>query len=140
MTFATGPVRPAPQGCLTVRQFGRFLHTRRLRGAGGGHVRRRPAWLDIRTGIAHCQHIISRITLHIDAPILRRIKALRKREGRSLGTIVSGLLAEAPARREAGTRATRLPWISHPMHALVDPSDKEAVCAVLDRGERIDPV
>jgi hypothetical protein len=72
-----------------------------------------------------------RTTLDIDAPILREVKALCEQEGRSMGAVVSELLADALARR----RSTRAPpafrWISRDMKALVDLSDKEAVCAVL---------
>ena len=73
-----------------------------------------------------------RTTLDIDAPILREVKALHEREGRSMGAVVSELLAEALARR----RTTRAPpsfrWTSRDMRSLVDLSDKEAVYAALD--------
>jgi len=36
-----------------------------------------------------------RTTLDIDDPILREIKAIQEREGRSMGAIVSELLAQA---------------------------------------------
>ena len=76
---------------------------------------------------------MARTTLDIEAPILREIKALQKKEGRSLGKIVSQLLAEALARRKKGIEAPSLKWISRPMHALVDLTDKEALYAVLDK-------
>ena len=41
-----------------------------------------------------------RTTLDIDAPLLRELKKLQEKEGRSLGKIVSQLLAEALARRK----------------------------------------
>jgi len=75
---------------------------------------------------------IMRTTLDIEAPILREVKALHEREGRSMGAVVSELLAEALARR----RTTRAPpsfrWTSRDMRSLVDLSDKEAVYAALD--------
>lgn len=40
-----------------------------------------------------------RTTLDIDAPIVGEVKALHEREGRSMGAIVSELLAEALAGR-----------------------------------------
>jgi len=76
---------------------------------------------------------MARTTLDIDAPILREIKALQKKEGRSMGQIVSQLLAEALTRRRAGVSAPTLKWVSRPMGALVDLSDKEALYAVLDQ-------
>jgi len=69
-----------------------------------------------------------RTTLDIDSPILREVKALHKREGRSIGAIVSELLAEALARRRAGPAAQPFLWTSRAMKARVDLSDKDAVC------------
>ena len=40
-----------------------------------------------------------RTTLDIDGPILREVKAIHEREGRSMGAVVSELLAEALAWR-----------------------------------------
>ena len=39
--------------------------------------------------------IMARTTLNIDTPLLQELKMLQKREGKSLGRIVSELLAEA---------------------------------------------
>ena len=79
---------------------------------------------------------MARTTLDIDAPILGEVRALQKREGRSMGRIVSELLAEALTRRRAPAAPPPFVWFSQPMHALVDPSDKEALHAVLDQSER----
>lgn len=76
-----------------------------------------------------------RTTLDIEAPLLRELKALQAKEKRSLGKIVSQLLAEALARRKSPPEPTRLQWVSRPMHALVALSDKEAVYGILDRGD-----
>lgn len=76
-----------------------------------------------------------RTTLDIDTPLLRELKKLQKKEGRSLGRIVSQLLAEALARRKTPPEPPTLQWVSHPMHALVDLSDKEAIYGVLDRSK-----
>lgn len=73
-----------------------------------------------------------RTTLDIDAPLLKEIKKLQAKEGRSLGRIVSQLLAEALARRKTAPVPSKLRWVSRPMQALVDLSDKEAVYGVLD--------
>jgi hypothetical protein len=77
-----------------------------------------------------------RTTLDIEAPILREVKALHEREGRSMGAIVSELLAEALARRRTSRARPSFRWISRDMKSLVDLSDKEAVYAVLDAGPR----
>ncbi len=76
---------------------------------------------------------MARITLDIEAPLLKEIRALQRKEGRSMGRIVSDLLAEALARRKAGHTASRLRWFSRPMDALVDISDRVALHAILDR-------
>ncbi len=77
-----------------------------------------------------------RTTLDIDAPLLKELKKLQEKDGRSLGKIVSQLLAEALARRKMAPKVPKLQWVSRPMHALVALSDKEAVYAILDRGDK----
>jgi hypothetical protein len=73
-----------------------------------------------------------RTTLDIDDPILREVKAIHEREGRSIGAVVSELLAEALARRRPSRARPPFRWTSRPMKALVDLTDKEAVHAALD--------
>ena len=70
-----------------------------------------------------------RTTLDIDAPILREVRALHEREGRSMGAVVSELLAEALARRGTKRVSPSFRWTSRDMTTLVDLSDKEAVYA-----------
>lgn len=77
-----------------------------------------------------------RTTLDIDDPVLREVKAIHESEGRSMGTIVSELLAEALARRRSPRTRPAFRWISREMKALVDLSDKEAVYAALDAERR----
>ena len=77
-----------------------------------------------------------RTTLDIDAPILREVKALREREGRSMGAVVSELLAEALAGRRSSRARPAFRWLSRDMKPLVDLSDKEAVYAALDADRR----
>lgn len=76
---------------------------------------------------------MARTTLDIDTPILKELKKLQREQRRSLGKIVSQLLAEALARRKTVSAVPTLRWVSRPMHARVDLSDKEAVYAALDR-------
>ncbi len=73
-----------------------------------------------------------RTTLDIDDPILRQVKAIHEKEGRSIGAVVSELLAEALARRRPSRARPAFRWTSRPMKALVDLADKEAVYAALD--------
>lgn len=74
---------------------------------------------------------MTRTTIDIDAAVLRRLKERKRREGKTLGQLVSELLAgalheaDAPAPRE-------LKWTSRPMGARVDLEDKEAVRRALE--------
>jgi hypothetical protein len=76
--------------------------------------------------------VIMRTTLDIDDPVLREVKAIHEKEGRSMGAVVSELLAEALARRRAGHPRPSFMWTFRPMKSLVDPADKEAIYAALD--------
>ena len=73
-----------------------------------------------------------RTTLDIDDPILREVKAIHEREGRSMGAVVSELLAEALARRRPSRARPPFRWTSRPMKSLIDLADKETVYALLD--------
>ena len=78
-------------------------------------------------------NIMPRTTINIDTPILKDLKRLQKRERKSLGRLVSDLLAEALARYRSGSLEDReLQWRSQRMNALIDIADKEAVYAALD--------
>jgi hypothetical protein len=76
--------------------------------------------------------IIMRTTIDIDDPILREVKAIHEKEGRSMGAVISELLAEALASRRPSRARPAFRWISRPMKSLVDLSDKEALYAALD--------
>lgn len=77
--------------------------------------------------------MVARTTLDIEASVLRDLKRLQKREGKSLGQLVSELVAVALARDEdLRAESQPLQWSSRPMRARVDLEDKEAVKAVLD--------
>jgi hypothetical protein len=75
-----------------------------------------------------------RTTLDIDDPILKDLKRLQQREGRSLGRLVSDLLAQALAQPGASRRtaAPAFAWHSKPMRAKVDLADKDAVLDAMD--------
>jgi len=75
---------------------------------------------------------MARTTLDIDTPILKELKNLQKREHRSLGQLVSELLAEALMQRKHPKQSPTLTWVSQPMQARLDLGDKEAVYAALD--------
>ena len=75
---------------------------------------------------------IMRTTVNIAAPILEELRQIWKRDGGTLGDLVSGLLAEGLRLRRAGPVRNELDWTSQPMHARVDLEDKDAVFAILD--------
>lgn len=70
--------------------------------------------------------------MDIDDPILREVKAIHEKEGRSMSAVVSELLADALARRRAPRERPAFHWTSRPMKALVDLADKDAVYTALD--------
>lgn len=75
---------------------------------------------------------MSRTTLDIDAPILDEVRRLQKREGRSMGEIVSELLSDALSRRPVEPEPEALEWTSRDMGARVDLTDKDALYTLLD--------
>jgi hypothetical protein len=74
-----------------------------------------------------------RTTIDIDDPILKDLKRLQRREGKSLGRLVSDLLAQALATgRGAPPPPPPFQWIAKPMKARVDLADKHALLDALD--------
>jgi hypothetical protein len=73
-----------------------------------------------------------RTTLDIDDAILKEITAIHEKEGRSISSVVSQLLAEALARRRRSRVRPSFRWTSRPMKPLVDLADKETIYAALD--------
>ena len=76
---------------------------------------------------------MARTTIDIDDPILNEIKAIQKKEGRSMGKIVSQLLAEALVKPVNSAKTPGFKWISQSMGSLVDLSDKDEVYRILDK-------
>ena len=75
-----------------------------------------------------------RTTIDIDDPILKDLKRLQRREGKSLGRLVSDLLAQALAAQPRGSQPTAAAfrWIARPMRARVDLADKHALLDAMD--------
>jgi hypothetical protein len=74
-----------------------------------------------------------RTTVDIDKPILEDLRRLQKHERKSLGRLVSELLAEAISRRKAPARKPPpFKWNATRGRLLVDPSDKDALYEILD--------
>jgi len=76
-----------------------------------------------------------RTTIDIDDPILKDLKRLQQREGKSLGRLVSDLLAQSlatQARSSRGASAPALTWHSKRMQAKLDLADKHALLDAMD--------
>lgn len=74
---------------------------------------------------------MTRTTLDLDPGVLRDLKKRQKREGKSLGRLVSELLV-VPLAVGAPTEPREFKWISKDMGLLVDLEDKEAVRRALE--------
>jgi hypothetical protein len=72
-----------------------------------------------------------RTTIDIDAKVLRRLNERKRREGKTLGQLVSELLVGVLG-EERNPVTRELSWISRPMGARVDLEDKEAVRRALE--------
>ena len=71
-----------------------------------------------------------RTTIDIDTHVLEDVRRVQKREGTSLGRLVSDLLAQALAASQQEASASTVPafrWLAKPMNAKVDLGDKDAV-------------
>jgi hypothetical protein len=77
-----------------------------------------------------------RTTLDIETPVLNELREIQRRQGGTLGELVSRLLVEALARRPKRPSSLALDWTARPMGALVDLADKDVVYAILDRADR----
>jgi hypothetical protein len=76
-----------------------------------------------------------RTTIDLDEPVLRDLKRLQKSEAKSLGRLVSDLLAPALAARRAGADARpAFVWEAAPMQAKVDIADRDALLDAMHAG------
>ena len=75
---------------------------------------------------------MTRIALDIDPATLHKLMERQRREGTSLGRLVSELLSSARAAREGEMQSALLAWSSRPMQALIDHNDAETVRRAVD--------
>jgi hypothetical protein len=74
-----------------------------------------------------------RTTVDIDAPVLKDLKKLQRKEGKSLGRLMSDLLAQAIGERKSAKAPVRpLKWISKRMGARIDLADHDALYAAME--------
>jgi hypothetical protein len=81
--------------------------------------------------IGYRQNIMARTTIDIGDPILKEVKAIQKQQGRSMGKIVSQLLAEVLVNQKSSAKSPGFKWISRPMRSHVDLADKYEVYRTL---------
>jgi len=75
---------------------------------------------------------MARTTIDLDPTILRQLKARQRREGKTLGRLVSELLSTVMQADDEPCPPTLLAWSTRPMRALVELDDPEAVRRALD--------
>jgi hypothetical protein len=75
-----------------------------------------------------------RTTVDIDDPILKDLKKIQQKEGKSLGRLISDLLAQALGERQSAKAPTRpVRWLAKAMGARMDPADGEALYVVMEQ-------
>ena len=74
-----------------------------------------------------------RTTVDIADPVLADVRRLQARAGKSLGEVITELLAEGLAARQREEPRTELQWIAKDLGARIDLREKEAIWALLDR-------
>lgn len=77
-----------------------------------------------------------RTTVDIVDPVLVEVRHEQEREGKTLGQVVSELLAEALAARShraKDVRPQKLRWVAKDLGCRIDLRDKDALWALLDR-------
>ena len=81
-----------------------------------------------------------RTTVDIDDPILKDLKSIGKKEGKSLGRLISDLLAESLDRRKSERKPPPSPeWITQKMDARLNLADREAVYAAMEAQNDLPP-
>lgn len=74
-----------------------------------------------------------RTTLDIADPVLDDVRRVQQKERKTLGQVVTELIAEGLAARRSGEAPRELRWIAKPLGARFDLRDKDALWAALDR-------
>ena len=75
---------------------------------------------------------MARTTVDIDASVLRELKKRQERERKTLGQLVSELLAKALESENAATVSRPFTWVTKDLRPRVDLEDKDALWSTLD--------
>jgi hypothetical protein len=73
-----------------------------------------------------------RTTVDIDASVLRELKKRQELERKTLGQLISELLAKAIESENDTTEASPFNWVTRDLQPRVDIEDKDALWAVLE--------
>jgi hypothetical protein len=73
-----------------------------------------------------------RTTVDIDASVLRELKKRQERERKTLGQLISELLAKALESENADTASQPFTWVTKDLRPRVDLEDKDALWSILD--------
>jgi hypothetical protein len=73
-----------------------------------------------------------RTTVDIDASVLRELKKRQERERKTLGQLISELLAKAIESEHETAEARPFSWVTKDLQPRVDIEDKDALWSVLD--------
>jgi hypothetical protein len=75
---------------------------------------------------------MARTTVDLDATVLKELKARARKEGKSLGVVISELAARDLKSHATSRRETKVAWTSRSMGLKVDLRDKEAVYDLIE--------
>lgn len=75
---------------------------------------------------------MTRTTVDIDASVLRELKKRQERERKTLGQLISELLAKAMQSEDPTAAASPLTWVAKDLEPRVDLEDKDALWSMLD--------
>ena len=75
---------------------------------------------------------MARTTVDIDASVLRELKKRQERERKTLGQLISELLAKAIESEKDTPEVRPFSWVTKDLQPRVDIEDKDALWSILD--------
>jgi hypothetical protein len=75
---------------------------------------------------------MARTTVDIDASVLRELRKRQERDRKTLGQLISELLAKAMEAEDGGGAARPLSWVTKDLQPRIDLEDKDAIWSALD--------
>lgn len=75
---------------------------------------------------------MTRTTVDIDASVLRELKKRQKRERKTLGQLISELVAKAVESENHAAASPPFSWVTKDLQPRIDLEDKDALWSILD--------